>query len=425
MKLTLKVEVAEGFTSFHELETVVDELGQQLKRQLFETLTDKVECTPTVCPHCYESDLVRRGQRMRQLRTLFGCVSLPNTRYWCSKCQRYCAQLDYLAGQLISEALREVAIHCGMSWSFGAAARMIHKLTGVSLSPKEIQLLTEEEGHRFSEAEAKHAQQTLNQHLEQSGVYDRVDDLLEDRQGVQPTQQQKLYIQLDGVFVHGHACQESQSLEGKVGVIFTDEIEVRGQRKRLLDKEYRVSFSGSEALAQKVFAYALEKGLLDREVIVLGDGASWIGNVWLKYFRRAKYILDWWHLKEQVWRQLAEAMTDPARRKQLGRQWVAQLWQGKVAPVLASIRQQTGNPLRRLERFLKRNRNALINYQAYQQNGYYISSSMVEKAADLVVGRRQKHQGMSWARYGAEAVAALRTVFLSGKWDLYWQTQFN
>jgi len=51
----------------------------------------------------------------------------------------------------------------------------------------------------------------------------------------------------------------------------------------------------------------------------------------------------------------------------------------------------------------------------------HISSSLVEKAADIIVARRQKHQGMIWSRKGADSIAVLRTIVLNEKWDEYWQ----
>ena len=40
---------------------------------------------------------------------------------------------------------------------------------------------------------------------------------------------------------------------------------------------------------------------------------------------------------------------------------------------------------------------------------------------DLIVARRQNHQGMHWSEQTSDALAALRTLMLNGGWDLYWQ----
>jgi hypothetical protein len=68
------------------------------------------------------------------------------------------------------------------------------------------------------------------------------------------------------------------------------------------------------------------------------------------------------------------------------------------------------------------NRQAYIpNYQQRRAQRQYIGSAHVEKGNDLIVARRQKHQGMHWSEQTSDALAALQTLMLNGGWDLYWQ----
>ena len=62
------------------------------------------------------------------------------------------------------------------------------------------------------------------------------------------------------------------------------------------------------------------------------------------------------------------------------------------------------------------------DYRKMYEAGYLIASSLVEKAADLVVAKRQKKkQGMHWTRMGADRLSALRTLWLNGDWQDYWR----
>ena len=61
------------------------------------------------------------------------------------------------------------------------------------------------------------------------------------------------------------------------------------------------------------------------------------------------------------------------------------------------------------------------NYKERRAQRQYIGSAHTEKANDLIVARRQKHQGMHWSEATSDALAALRTLLLNGGWDLYWQ----
>ena len=46
-----------------------------------------------------------------------------------------------------------------------------------------------------------------------------------------------------------------------------------------------------------------------------------------------------------------------------------------------------------------------------------VGSGVVEKAADIVVGRRMKRRGMSWSQQGANNLLALRVLALDEKYD--------
>jgi hypothetical protein len=68
------------------------------------------------------------------------------------------------------------------------------------------------------------------------------------------------------------------------------------------------------------------------------------------------------------------------------------------------------------------NRRAYIpNYCDRRAQRHYIGSAHVEKGNDLIVARRQKHQGMHWSEATSDGLAALHTLLLNGGWDLYWQ----
>ena len=56
-----------------------------------------------------------------------------------------------------------------------------------------------------------------------------------------------------------------------------------------------------------------------------------------------------------------------------------------------------------------------------QEAGYLIASTLVENAANLAVAKRhKKRQGMHWSIQGADALSALRTLWLNGDWESYW-----
>jgi len=73
--------------------------------------------------------------------------------------------------------------------------------------------------------------------------------------------------------------------------------------------------------------------------------------------------------------------------------------------------------------YLQARQEWIPNYRQRRVDQQYVGSGHVEKANDLIVGRRQKRRGMQWSRETGEALAALRTLLLTGGWDRYWQRE--
>jgi len=173
------------------------------------------------------------------------------------------------------------------------------------------------------------------------------------------------------------------------------------------------------------------------EVILLGDGARWIRALHTQAFRRARYILDWYHLKEKV--SQAFRLTFPENsdlRRPLRKQIIDGLWTGEKEQALdlleeireellgeglqALVQQREG--LQVLIAYIRNNWAGIVAYRQMHKQGYLVASSLVEKAADVVVAKRQKkRQGMHWSHLGAEGVSGLRTLWLNEDWDPYWK----
>jgi hypothetical protein len=64
---------------------------------------------------------------------------------------------------------------------------------------------------------------------------------------------------------------------------------------------------------------------------------------------------------------------------------------------------------------------SLMQYPAYQRDGWPIGSGMVESANKLVVQARLKGAGMHWAPAHVNPMLALRTAACSERWDEAWQ----
>ena len=71
--------------------------------------------------------------------------------------------------------------------------------------------------------------------------------------------------------------------------------------------------------------------------------------------------------------------------------------------------------------YLKRKEYSIACYAVRAGLGLSNSSNPVEKANDILVAQRQKHNGMSWSEDGSSALAAIEMVYQNG----YEDTWFN
>ncbi len=97
----------------------------------------------------------------------------------------------------------------------------------------------------------------------------------------------------------------------------------------------------------------------------------------------------------------------------------------EAVAILEAYRPKAKNieKLEELINYLQNRRTYIPNYKARRKQRKYIGSAHAEKGNDLIVARRQRHQGVHWSQETSTALAALRTLLLNGGWDLYWQQQ--
>lgn len=164
-------------------------------------------------------------------------------------------------------------------------------------------------------------------------------------------------------------------------------------------------------------------------VTVLADGARWIRNFFaeqLTHLPRKELILDWYHLRKKCYELLSLICRNRQDKAQLIRRLLSALWSGEVDAALAALEAyrpeaKNADKLDELLNYLQNRRTSMPNYKLRRQARQFNGSGQVEKANDLIVARRQKHQGMHWSQPTTDALAALKTLTLNRGWDLYWQ----
>lgn len=92
--IQLSLQVADGITSIDQLEQYVEDLGHQIKRQLFTNLLtqfyqskSQLDSSQSTCPSCQKTETIAWGERPRVLQTVFGQVRFRLPHQKCRPCQ--------------------------------------------------------------------------------------------------------------------------------------------------------------------------------------------------------------------------------------------------------------------------------------------------------------------------------------------------
>ena len=176
---------------------------------------------------------------------------------------------------------------------------------------------------------------------------------------------------------------------------------------------------GMKELFKRILAYLLEKHLFRKELVFFTDGArnirKSIEDVFA--FHPSILILDWYHLKKKCMELLSMSIKGKEERNTVLEKLLRHLWVGNLEEADAYLHSLSDSKIKsrsRLEElcsYLERKGDSIPCYALRAALGLRNSSNPVEKANDLLVAERQKHNGMSWTPHGSGALASIQMLF--------------
>jgi len=290
---------------------------------------------------------------------------------------------------------------------------MLKRLIGIEVCPSTIENISEKIGQAFRSEEQIEAQKPASEIAHK--ILAAKEEL-----------PQRIYAQMDGAMIN--------TLEGwkenKLGIIFNE----NDLQKSGTGENERISITKKTlitSLAQGLddfklrFKYWMAKTRAQWaiEIVFITDGAAWIDNFISESYKGCVHILDWFHLTEHLWSTAKEIYGENSPRARI---WVERykglFYDGRDKEALAKIlraaksvrKKQT--PLFNLYNYLN-SRSDKIRYKYFRSKGYYLGSGAVESANRYAIQDRLKKAGMKWSIEGANAIAFLRTQYLSGNWE--------
>ena len=163
-------------------------------------------------------------------------------------------------------------------------------------------------------------------------------------------------------------------------------------------------------------------------VVILGDGAGWIWD-WAKKYPWAVAILDYYHLKENVWDAAKAIFGD---KNDQTRPWaeciINFLWLGRINSTIDILERKKASYPKEEEKqeaitsliTYIHNHKGLIKYSHHKVQQRCIGSGAIESFCKQLFTMRMKGPGMFWSDEGAKSIMSLRTVYLTGHWNKLW-----
>lgn len=397
--------------------------ARAIERRLNEDLSDHAgPSLPCPCSGkaCYA------GRLEKTFATAVGAVTLRRAYYHCDGCGRGWFPRDVAYGmqrRSLSPAVLRMTGLVAARVSFAESEELLWELAGVRVEAKHIERAAEALGAEIAQDERQ------------------VVDEPEQHEALPPT----LYLGMDGTGVpmrneelEGRAGKQedgtAKTREAKLCTVWSAE----GQDDQgvPLRDPGSVSYSAAiesaatldtdavlSAFAQRVEREARRRGFLRaRRSVVLGDGAPWIWKLAAELFPGAIEILDRFHAKEHL-SAVAKDIWGPA--SDLGRHWATRRYEeldaGDVDALLAALQVHaaTNNEARKCIGYVQANRSRM-RYPQFRALGLCTSTGVLEAGCGVAIGARLKRSGMHWTVHGANAVMALRTAILNGRYQDFW-----
>ena len=195
---------------------------------------------------------------------------------------------------------------------------------------------------------------------------------------------------------------------------------------------YLINGYGVVAVLRLIVAFLLHNDLLQYNLIFFFDGQKSLGKAIIRlfsWFKPIQLILDWYHLEKKCQQLLSLACKGRQFRNDLLDKLMPLLWHGCVGEAMALLQTLDKSTIKNkkvlddLINYLEYHRATIPCYSIRKKLGLRNGSNPGEKANDLLVSTRQKHNGMSWSRLGSVTLASLTALVKNNEYKNWFSSQ--
>lgn len=369
--------------------------------------------------------------RFRVVLTAVGSVRFQRPYYLCSSCHQGQSPRDVeldIEHTDYSPGVRRMMALVGSSASFAQGREQLDALAGLKVTTKAVERQAEAIGSDIAARDRAEQEQALQLELP----------------SVSGPQIPVLYIEMDGTGVPMVAAElqgrmgksageRARMREAKLGCVFTQTH--RDKKGRPVRDEASTTYTGAietaEEFGKRIYGEAWKRGCCRaKKNVVIGDGAEWIRNLVAEHFPDATQIVDLYHARQHLW-EVARQLYPHDEVKRRAWMKVHQkrlLDRGKIEKLVDALRCiDTDNPqltekIRTEADYFETNAERM-RYPKFRRQHLFVGSGVIEAGCKTMIGSRLKQSGMFWTVRGANAILALRTNRLSGRFEQYWENR--
>jgi hypothetical protein len=239
---------------------------------------------------------------------------------------------------------------------------------------------------------------------------------------VEPSSERCCYISIDDIGVKHQKSQRAEDYMEAKKYVQNTVIHVQADGNL-----YYLTAVGMDQAFSILMAFLLVNNLMEnRWLVFFTDGArdikTRIESVF--GFRPFTIVLDWFHLRKKCKELISSSIKGSKSDKQEIIQCLLRmLWVGNADEAVIYLKSLDPKKIKsvywrdELAGYIERKTPDIACYALRSALGLRVSSNRVEKANDLLVAQRQKHNGMSWSFEGSGALAAITMSLMNNELD--------